>query len=372
VDEDQDEASEPDAPVRRRVRRHPSLARALGLMKRVVRSREARAEDPWSHLRGAGVVLACSGGRDSTALAGLMKMWVRRFNLRLSIAHVDHGLRPASASEAAHVERVARQLDLPVRVIRLAGTRHELEPGPGLPARARVARRAVLRAWAEERGARWIALGHTATDQAETCLMHLVRGAGLEGVAAMASVDAPWLRPLLGLTRAETRALCSRLALPFVDDPTNVDPAHFRVRIREQVLPLLRRENPHIERALTNTSEQARDAEEALARWTGREERARRLERGLASAGQGWSHEGLHELPRAIRTRLIRQICLAGGADREALTYAIIADIDRALVARACATAPHGHALAPREWAVRPRIRLRLDARGVWVGPVNH
>lgn len=326
--------------------RHPSIAAALGCVRPALAAARAGGR--------LGVLVACSGGADSTALVGLLALIAGGDGLELTIGHVDHGLRAASVAEAEHVAAIGRQLGVPVRTTRLT-----LATGPGLPARARDARRAALQEQAAACGAAAIALGHTRTDQAETVLMHVVRGAGLAGVAAMAAWESPWLRPLLDLPRSETRALCGRLGLTFVDDPTNVDPQHPRVRMREQILPALGRENPQVEAALAQLAAHAADAEAALDEWAGREATARRT--GPAS----WSTAGLSGLPRAVRTRLLRRICGDGGASLPDLGHSAIAAIDRALAETAPGSA------GPRAWDLRPGRRLRLDARGLHVEVVG-
>lgn len=328
--------------------RHPTIADALGRVRRALRAPGAPRE----------LVVACSGGADSTALAGLLHLLAGPEALTLSIAHVDHGLRGDSGADAEHVARLAARLDLPCAARRLA-----LAPGPGLPARAREARRAALLDIAAERGATAVALGHTATDQAETLLMHATRGCGLEGLAAMRPWDPPWLRPLLELSRADTRALCDRLTLPFVDDPTNADERQPRVRVRERVLPILRAGNPHVERALAGLATHAGDAEDALQAWAAREEAARR------TAAARWSTADLHALPRAVRTRVLRRICGVGGADLTALRSAVIDDIDRVLVARAAALGGSAAVLRPHAWDLHPGLELRLGRGGLALGP---
>ncbi len=328
--------------------RHPIIADALGRVRRAL----AAAGQPRE------LVLACSGGADSTALVGLLHLLAGPEHLTLTLAHVDHRLRAASGADAEHVARTAAGLGLACDVRHLA-----LAPGPGLPARAREARRAALLAVAAARGAPAIALGHTATDQAETLLMHATRGCGLEGLAAMRPWDPPWLRPLLELSRADTRALCERLELPFVDDPTNADVEQPRVRVRERVLPLLRAGNPHAERALAGLATHARDAEDALQAWAAREEVARRI-----AAGR-WSTSDLHALPRAVRTRVLRRLCGVGGADLGALRAAVVDDIDRVLVARAAALGGSAAVLRPHAWDLHPGLELRLGRRGLAIGP---
>lgn len=326
--------------------RHPSIAAAVGCVRPALVAARAGGR--------LGVLVACSGGADSTALVGLLALIAEVDGLELTIGHVDHGLRAASIAEAEHVVAIGRQLGVPVRTTKLT-----LTAGPGLPARARDARRAALQEQAAGCGAAAIALGHTRTDQAETVLMHVVRGAGLAGVAAMAAWESPWLRPLLELPRSETRALCGRLGLAFVDDPTNVDPQHPRVRMREQILPALGRENPQVEAALAQLATHAADAEAALDGWAEREATARRT--GPAS----WSTAGLAGLPRAVRTRLLRRICGEGGASLSELGHSQIAAIDRALAETAPGSA------GPRAWDLRPGRRLRLDGRGLHVEVVG-
>jgi tRNA(Ile)-lysidine synthase len=159
-----------------------------------------------------------SGGPDSTALLVLAV----EAGLDVTAAHVDHGLRPGSAAEAEVVRATAERYS--ARFVPRAVT---VEPGPNVEARARAARAGVL--------PRDALTGHTADDQAETVVLNLLRGAGLDGLRAMRSER----HPLLALRRTETRALCDALDLVTVDDPMNRDPAVRRVRVRHDVIPLL-------------------------------------------------------------------------------------------------------------------------------------
>jgi len=168
--------------------------------------------------RGTPVVCAVSGGPDSMALLAL----ATAAGCEVTAVHVDHGLRDASAHEADLVAAAARRF----------GARFETRAvhvgaGPDLEARARAARYAALGPDA--------LTGHTADDQAETVLLNLVRGAGLDGIKGMSARN----RPLIGLRRSETRALCASLGIDVVDDPSNADPRFRRNRIRHELLPLL-------------------------------------------------------------------------------------------------------------------------------------
>ena len=161
---------------------------------------------------------AVSGGADSLALLVLAVA----AGCRVTAIHVDHGLRPGSAAEAEVVRGAAERLGAGFRAERVA-----VSPGPNLEARARAARYAVL--------PKGVLTGHTTDDQAETVLLNLIRGAGLDGLAGMA----PEGHPLLGLRRWETRAVCRGVGLQWVEDPSNADPLHRRNRVRAELLPLL-------------------------------------------------------------------------------------------------------------------------------------
>lgn len=167
---------------------------------------------------GTAVTCAVSGGPDSMALLVL----ARAAGCEVTAVHVDHGLRPGSEREADLVARVAERYGASFR-----SSRVEVAPGPNLEARARAARRAALPPDA--------LLGHTADDQAETVLLNLMRGAGVEGLAGMRRDR----RPILSLRRTETRSLCEALELTVVEDPMNLDPALRRNRVRHELLPLL-------------------------------------------------------------------------------------------------------------------------------------
>ncbi|MEJ5256281.1 MAG: tRNA lysidine(34) synthetase TilS [Acidimicrobiales bacterium] len=168
---------------------------------------------------GTPVVCAVSGGADSLSLLVLAV----EAGCVVTAVHVDHGLREGSTAEARIVEETARRYGASFRAERVT-----VEPGPNLEARARAARYAVLPPDA--------LLGHTADDQAETVLLNLLRGAGLEGLAGMRRDGR---RPLLDLRRSETRALCAELGLEVVEDPMNLDPSLRRNRVRTELLPLL-------------------------------------------------------------------------------------------------------------------------------------
>lgn len=177
--------------------------------------------------------VAVSGGGDSVALMHIAADWAR--GRRIMVATVDHGLRPESAAEARSVSRAARALGL--RHATLLWQR-ETETG-NLMASARDARLRLLSGWALRNELPAVALGHTADDQAETLLMRLARGSGIDGLASMAewrdAFGARWLRPMLGVGRTDLRAWLSARGIGWIDDPGNENDDFERVRIRRAI-----------------------------------------------------------------------------------------------------------------------------------------
>ncbi|MGD9768914.1 MAG: tRNA lysidine(34) synthetase TilS [Pseudolabrys sp.] len=196
-----------------------------------------------------GLVLAVSGGPDSTALMWLAARWHRTLRSRekpaLLAVTVDHGLRRESAGEARAVARLAKQLDVPHRTLRWTGRK----PATGVPEAARIARYALLVQAAHKAGATHVLTAHTRDDQAETVLMRLSRGSGLTGLGAMAMLTGlvapgatPLLlaRPLLGLPKTRLIATLDAARVAYADDPTNRNPRYTRPRLRDLMTALER------------------------------------------------------------------------------------------------------------------------------------
>jgi tRNA(Ile)-lysidine synthase len=194
------------------------------------------------------LILAVSGGPDSTALMVLAARWreTRRNGPRLVAVTVDHGLRPESKHEAAAVARLAKQLGLMHRTLLWRGRK----PATGIQEHARSARYRLLSEAARKAGARLVLTAHTLDDQAETILFRMARGSGVSGLAGMGFAapmpvregEGLWLvRPLLGVLKSRLVATLEAAGIPYADDPTNRDPRFTRPRIRE-LMPLLARE----------------------------------------------------------------------------------------------------------------------------------
>jgi tRNA(Ile)-lysidine synthase len=180
----------------------------------------------------APVVVGCSGGADSVALLALAV----DAGLAPVAVHVDHGLSDGSHFDVDVVRSLAGVLGADFRS---AGV--SIGRGGNVEARAREARYAALRRARRELGATAVLVAHTQDDQAETVLLNLLRGSGSRGLAGMAQAHDGVVRPLLGMRRHETHALCHALGLPVVHDPMNDDPTFRRVAVRRDVIPLLDR-----------------------------------------------------------------------------------------------------------------------------------
>ena len=180
----------------------------------------------------APVVVACSGGADSLGLLVL----AAEAGLGPIAVHVDHGLRADSAADAQVVAAAADALGVPWQSVSIA-----VAAGPNLEARARDARYRALFDARVAHAATAILVAHTADDQAETVLLNLLRGSGTSGLAGMARTRDVIVRPLLGMRRADVRAIVDARGLPVVDDPTNADRRWRRAWIRHDVLPMLER-----------------------------------------------------------------------------------------------------------------------------------
>ncbi len=187
------------------------------------------------------VAVALSGGGDSLALTLLLKDWLDARGGSLLALTVDHGLRRGSAVEAARVAAQMRRLGIAHKTLRWEGKK----PAASRQAAARAARYALMGAACEARGIFHLALAHHLEDQAETFLLRLGRGSGLDGLSAMAPVSETaglrLLRPLLAIPKARLMESLRERDLPWIDDPSNADPAFARVRLR-RLLPELARE----------------------------------------------------------------------------------------------------------------------------------
>lgn len=292
------------------------------------------------------VLVACSGGADSLALASAVAFEAPRVAVRAASVTVDHGIQAGSADRAERLTRQLTALGL-VPALAVAVT---VGVAGGPEAAARAARYAALDEAAVRTGAAAIMLGHTLDDQAETVLLGLARGSGARSLAGMSARSGRYLRPLLGIRRAQTLAACAALGLEAWDDPQNRDLALTRSRVRWQLMPALTAAlGPGVAEALARTADLLRADADALDAAAAAE--AAKLSVGGAVQDPGWPVGVLTTLPAAIRHRVLRHAALAAGCPAGALSQRHIASLDELV------TDWHGQRWADLPGGIRCRRR---------------
>jgi tRNA(Ile)-lysidine synthase len=343
------------AAVRRAVREALSAGARLGSGPQR-RTGAARRDDQHHGDAAPLVLVACSGGADSLALAAATAFVAPRLGWRAGLVTVDHRLQPGSEAQAEKVAVWARGAGLaPVEAVPVEVTGRRGGP----EAAARQARYAALADAAVRHGAAAIALGHTRDDQAETVLLALGRGAGPRGLAGMpARRDTgavAWLRPLLAVTREETGQACRALGLDPWPDPHNADPSYARVRVRTGALPaLVDALGARVVDNLARTAAQlAHDNAVLDALATGALAAARTPDGALAVAA-------LAGHPEAVRSRALHAWLRELGVPGSALSHRHVAALESLV------TGWHGQGPAslPGGLTVRRRAGLLLAAGG--------
>ncbi len=248
-------------------------------------------------------VVGCSGGPDSLALVASAVWALAHRGEGLHVVVVDHGLQEGSAQVAREAADAAHALGCDSVEIR----RVEVGAAGGPEAAARGARREALRVAAREQGSNQILLAHTREDQAETVLMRLARGSGARSLSAMRRCDPPWHRPFLDIPREIVHRVAGEylepLGLTPWDDPHNHDPAFTRVRVRSSMRTLESDLGPGFVPGLVRSAELLGDDADALDSWAqGAFHRCVRIDGPHCEAELA----SLAEMPRAVRTRVIR------------------------------------------------------------------
>jgi len=266
---------------------------------------------------GGTIIIACSGGADSTALLLAVKELTDRKKLSLSLiaAHFDHGLRKDSSDDAAFVRDLCEEREIDF----VLGSSPVAKRG-NLEENARNARYAFFAKTAKKLDAFAVLTGHTINDQAETFLLNLIRGSGSDGLTAMptarplAKCDAQLVRPLLRIaTREETVEYCLENGVDFRSDPMNEDLRFARVRVRREVIPLLSELNPRIIQTLARTAEQFAAVPK------------------IEPPGEKFRSSDLAKLNENERLALIRAWLIARQGNSRRLTFAHINAVDKLL-----------------------------------------
>lgn len=266
---------------------------------------------------GEKIIVACSGGADSLALSFALAAEAKKRAIQLIGVTIDHQLQSGSGEQA---RRVVEQLkSMGIELCEIVKVKVSLTDG--MEASARRARYEALDAACERYGVKKVFLGHTRDDQAESVLLGLARGSGTRSLSAMAAESGKYLRPLLGITRAQTMSACQEEGLIAWNDPANDDPKYLRSRVRTQVLPFLEEKiGPGIAAALARSAALLRDDADALDGWAMREfEKLDPSSMDIAA---------LTLLPRAVRTRVIRAAIYAKGAPQGSISLEHINPIE--------------------------------------------
>ena len=294
---------------------------------------------------GSRVLVAVSGGADSVALLHLLHRTATSRRLHLESAHLDHALRPDSPADAAHVEGLCARLGVPLTARRIDVAALARAGKGGVEEAARDARRTFLMAVAQEKGCGLVALAHQRDDQAETFLLRLLRGAGSAGLAGMRPLEPPFVRPLLAFSREELVAWLAREGIAWREDPSNLDLAFTRNRVRHELLPQLESYNPAIRDRLVELCRQlAADELDWQARVT------------AELHGHAEISSGECRLPCALLNAATP--AMAGRLVRAAL-QAVRGDLRRLAA---------GHVRAILDLAAGARPQAELHLPGAWVG----
>lgn len=308
---------------------------------------------------GRAVVAALSGGPDSVALLDALATLARRHGFAVVAAHLDHGLRPDSAADAAFCARLCRSLGVALHLGRADVAARARREGGGIEQAARRARYAFLRAVKAEVGADAIAVAHTRDDQAETVLLRLLRGAGRTGLSAMRARARGLLRPLLGVSRRQVLAHLERRGLPWRQDPTNADTRLLRNRVRHELIPYLEaRFNPALRSTLARTAAVISAEAELLAKLADEVyARVARREDGHVVVAR----PGLTAAPEAL-ARLVLRKCIASAGG--------LRGVGRVHVERLLALARAERA-SGRRLALPGRREALVRFDELWIGPAR-
>ena len=252
---------------------------------------------------GDSAIVAVSGGADSLALAYALIKEVPDLAITLIAVTVDHQLQSGSGDQAKKAQEQLKAMGYKEVIIEKVSVVEK----SGIEADARTARYAALDAIAHAYGASQIFLGHTRDDQAETVLLGLARGSGTRSLSGMATVNGKYARPFLQLTRLQTVAACAEAEITPWNDPHNANEKFSRVRVRNKVMPVMEEEiGPGIAAALARSAAILRDDADAL------DEMAQAVISRVDLSDLDCA--ALAELPRAIRSRILRAAIYAAGA----------------------------------------------------------
>jgi len=267
------------------------------------------------------VLVGCSGGADSLALAWTTLVVGKRLELKTGVIIVDHQLIPESNSVALNAKKQCEELGIQEVIIKKVNVEHNHE---GLEAAARIARYEAFENVLHETNAQAILLAHTQDDQAETVLMRLTRGSGAKSLSGMAQVSGKYLRPFLHLRKKLVHDSLDLIGLKAWQDPANTDHQFLRVKVRHELMPkIVEVLGESAISSLDKTSQLLRLDNQAL------EELAQQFFKSQKDVKtNGLEISELEKLPEAIRTRVLRIFAIASGVHPGPFSFEHIEAID--------------------------------------------
>lgn len=297
-------------PVRKR------LSPPQGLIRHAVRQTLTSHTKP-----GQKLLVAVSGGADSLALAAATEFEAKKLNLEIAAAVIDHGLQKNSDKVAEQTAKRLAGLGFSEVIVQKV----KVGRAGGPEAAARTARYNALEAIRQQTKSNFVVLGHTASDQAETVLLGLVRGSGSKSLSGMSEKTGTLLRPLLGIERKTTEEFCKESGIKFWSDPQNKDDKFLRVMIRYKVLPFLELLlGGSVARSLIRTADQLREDDQYL---DAQASKSFKNNAKVSSSGVSFDAKILAKLPAAILNRVIKKALDGFGGESSRTHVLAVSDL---------------------------------------------
>lgn len=292
------------------------LSPSQGLVRLAVRNTLTTNTKP-----GQKLLVAVSGGADSLALAAAVEFEAKKLGLKIAAAVIDHGLQEVSAKVAALSAKRLEQIGFEEVIVKKV----RVGKSGGPEAAARTARYSALETIRQQTKSHFIVLGHTASDQAETVLLGLVRGSGAKSLSGMSEKAGHLLRPLLGIDRATTEAFCKASGIKYWLDPQNKDEKYLRVVIRKQVLPLLEKLlGGSVAKSLIRSADQLREDDQYL---DAQAQRSFKNNAKVSGSGISFEVKALEKLPAAILNRVIKKSLDSFGSESSRTHVLAVSDL---------------------------------------------
>jgi tRNA(Ile)-lysidine synthase len=270
---------------------------------------------------GQKLLVAVSGGADSLALASAIEFEAKKLDLKIAAAVIDHSLQKNSDKVAAQTAKQLEQLGFEEVLIKKVS----VGKAGGPEAAARTARYTALETIRQQTRSNFVVLGHTASDQAETVLLGLVRGSGAKSLSGMSEKTGMLLRPLLAIDRYTTEAFCKDSGIKYWSDPQNNDQKYLRVLIRKHVLPFLEKQlGGSVAKSLIRTADQLREDDQFLEK-----EAEKSFKKCVKVSDKGISFDALaiSKLPAAILNRVIKKALDAFGSESSRTHVLAVSDL---------------------------------------------